>query len=142
MKNKLLKKFKIYVAGHNGMVGRAVIRYLKQEGVKKLIFKNRKKLNLLNSKDLEKYIKSQKPDIIINCAGRVGGILANASYPVEFINENIFIQLNLINLAYKYKIKHFINLGSSCIYPKNSKQPIKEQYLLSNELEKTNEAYA
>tara|TARA_B100000674_G_scaffold401559_1_gene347408 strand:+ start:165 stop:1136 length:972 start_codon:yes stop_codon:yes gene_type:complete len=142
MKNKLLKKFKIYVAGHNGMVGRAVISYLKHEGVKKLIFENRKKLNLLNSKDLEIFIRSQKPDIIINCAGKVGGILANASYPVEFINENIFIQLNLINLAYKYKIKHFINLGSSCIYPKNSKQPIKEQYLLSNELEKTNEAYA
>ena len=142
MKNKPFKKFKIYVAGHNGMVGRAVINYLKHEGVKKLIFENRKKLNLLSSKDLEIFIRSQKPDIIINCAGKVGGILANASYPVEFINENIFIQLNLINLAYKYKIKHFINLGSSCIYPKNSKQPIKKQYLLSNELEKTNEAYA
>ena len=115
---------------------------MKHEGVKKLIFENRKKLNLLSSKDLEIFIRSQKPDIIINCAGKVGGILANASYPVEFINENIFIQLNLINLAYKYKIKHFINLGSSCIYPKNSKQPIKEQYLLSNELEKTNEGYA
>ena len=142
MKNKLLKNFKIYVAGHNGMVGRAVIRYLKNEGVKKLIFANKKNLNLLNSKDLEKFIKLKKPNIIINCAGKVGGILANATYPVEFINENIFIQLNLINLAYKYKIKHFVNLGSSCIYPKNSKQPIREQYLLSNELEKTNEAYA
>ena len=142
MKNKSLNNFKIYVAGHNGMVGRAVIRYLKKEGVKNLIFSNRKKLNLLNSRNLERFIKTKKPDIIINCAGKVGGILANSTYPVEFINENIFIQLNLINLAYKYKIKHFINLGSSCIYPKNSKQPIKEHYLLSNELEKTNEAYA
>ncbi len=142
MKSKTLKNFRIYVAGHNGMVGRAVIRYLKKEGVKNIIFADRKKINLLNSKDLEKFIKSSKPNIIINCAGKVGGILANSSYPVEFINENIFIQLNLINLAYKLKIKHFINLGSSCIYPKNSKQPIREQYLLSNELEKTNEAYA
>ena len=124
------------------MVGRAVIRHLKKEGVKKIIFADRKKLNLLNSTHLEKFIRLKKPDIIINCAGKVGGILANSSYPVEFINENIFIQLNLINLAYKHKIKHFINLGSSCIYPKNSKQPIKEQYLLSNKLEKTNEAYA
>ena len=142
MKNNLLKNFKIYVAGHNGMVGRSVIRYLKNEGVRNIIFANRKKLNLLNTRDLEKFIKSKKPEIVINCAGKVGGILANASYPVEFINENILIQLNLINLSYKYKIKHFVNLGSSCIYPKNSKQPIKEKYLLSNELEKTNEAYA
>ena len=142
MKNKLLKNFSIYVAGHNGMVGRAVVRYLKKEGVRNIIFAERKRLNLLNTKDLEKFIRSKKPEIVINCAGRVGGILANSSYPVEFINENIFIQLNLINLSYKYKIKHFVNLGSSCIYPKNSKQPIKEKYLLSNELEKTNEAYA
>ena len=142
MKIKHLRNFKIYVAGHNGMVGRAVVRYLKKEGVKNIIFAQRKKLNLLNSRDLEKFIKSKKPEIIINCAGRVGGILANASYPVEFMNENIFIQLNLVNLSYKYRIKHFVNLGSSCIYPKNSKQPIKEKYLLSNELEKTNEAYA
>ena len=142
MKNKRLKNFKIYVAGHNGMVGRALVRYLKKEGVKNILFANRKSLDLLNAKDLEKFIKFKKPDIVINCAGRVGGILANSSYPVEFINENIFIQLNLINLAHKYKIKHFVNLGSSCIYPKNSKQPIREKYLLSNELEKTNEAYA
>ena len=125
MKNKLLKNFKIYVAGHKGMVGRAVVRYLTKEGVRNIIFAERKKLNLLNTKDLEKFIKTKKPDIIINCAGRVGGILANSTYPVEFMNENIFIQLNLINLSYKYKIKHFVNLGSSCIYPKNSKQPIK-----------------
>ncbi len=142
MKKKLLKNFKIYVAGHNGMVGRAIVRYLKKEGVRKIIFAERKKLNLLDTKYLEKFIKSKKPDIVINCAGKVGGILANASYPVEFMNENILIQLNLINLSYKYKIKHFVNLGSSCIYPKNAKQPIKERYLLSNQLEKTNEAYA
>jgi len=130
------------VAGHNGMVGRAVFRYLKKQGVRNIIFAERKKIDLLNIKDLEIFIKTKKPDIVINCAGRVGGILANSTYPVEFMNENIFIQLNLINLSYKYKIKHFVNLGSSCIYPKNSKQPIKEKYLLSSQLEKTNEAYA
>ena len=118
MKSKTLKNFRIYVAGHNGMVGRAVIRYLKKEGVKNIIFADRKKINLLNNKDLEKFIKLSKPNIIINMCWKSWGILANASYPVEFINENIFIQLNLINLAYKLKIKHFINLGSSCIYPK------------------------
>ena len=142
MKKKPLKNFKIYVAGHNGMVGRAVVRYLKKEGARNIIFAGRKKLDLLNSRDLEKFIKTKKPDIVINCAGKVGGILANASYPVEFMNENILIQLNLINFSYKYRIKHFVNLGSSCIYPKNSKQPIKEKYLLSNQLEKTNEAYS
>ena len=142
MKKKFLKNLRIYVAGHRGMVGRAVIRYLEKKGIKNLIFANKKELNLLNIKELEKFIKIKKPNVIINCAGKVGGILANSKYPVEFMNENIFIQLNLINLAYKYNIKHLINLGSSCIYPKKSKQPIKERYLLSSELEKTNEAYA
>ena len=133
MKNNLLKNFKIYVAGHNGMVGRSVVRYLKNEGVRNIIFANRKKLNLLNTRDLEKFIKSKKPQIVINCAGKVGGILANASYPVEFINENILIQLNLINLSYKYKIKHFVNLGSSCIYPKIQSNLLKKNifYLMS-----------
>ena len=88
------------------------------------------------------FIRRKKPDIIINCAGRVGGIMANSTYPIEFLYENILIQLNLIKSAYKNNIKHFINLGSSCIYPKNAKQPIKEEYLLSRKLEKTNEAYA
>ena len=139
---RLLSKCKIFVAGHNGMVGNALLRYFKLKGIKDVIFVSKKKLNLLNAIKVENFIKLKKPDIIINCAGRVGGILANSTYPVEFLNENILIQLNLINSAYKNKVKHFINLGSSCIYPKNSKQPIKENYLLSSELEKTNEAYA
>ena len=139
---RLLRKCKIFVAGHNGMVGNALLRYFESKGIKDVIFVSKKKLNLLNAIKVENFIKLKKPDIIINCAGRVGGILANSTYPVEFLNENILIQLNLINSAYKNKVKHFINLGSSCIYPKNSKQPIKENYLLSSELEKTNEAYA
>jgi len=142
MKKNNLKNKKIYVAGHNGMVGSALIRYFKKKGVSKIIFVSRKNLNLLNEKEVNKFIKLKKPNVIINCAGRVGGILANSSHPVEFLNENILIQLNLIKCAFTNNIKYFINLGSSCIYPKNSKQPIKENYLLTSELEKTNEAYA
>ncbi len=139
---KSYQNLKIYLAGHNGMVGNALMKHLKKNGYKNILFKSRKELNLLNESKVNKFINSEKPKVIINCAGRVGGILANSTYPVEFLNENILIQLNLINSAYKNKIKHFINLGSSCIYPKNSKQPIKENYLLTSELEKTNEAYA
>ena len=101
-----------------------------------------KKTKSIKFKELKKFIQAKKPDIIINCAGRVGGILANSSYPVEFLNENILIQLNLINISFKFKIKHFINLGSSCIYPRDFKRSIKETDLLSSSLEKTNEAYA
>ena len=142
MPSNLLKNKKIFIAGHKGMVGTSLVRFLKKNQIKKLILIDKKKLNLLNQLKVENFIKKSRPDIIINCAGRVGGILANSSYPTEFLNENILIQLNLINSAYKNKINHFINLGSSCIYPKNSKQPIKEKYLLTSELEKTNEAYA
>ena len=124
------------------MVGNALMKHLKKKGYKNILFTSKKDLNLLNQMKLDNFIKLKKPDVIINCAGKVGGILANSTYPVEFLNENILIQLNLINSAYKNKIKHFINLGSSCIYPKNSKQPIKEDYLLTSELEQTNEAYA
>ncbi len=137
-----LKYKKIFIAGHKGMVGSALVRYLKKQGAKKLILVTRKKLDLLNHDKVYKFIKYKKPDVIINCAGRVGGILANSKYPVEFLNINIMIQLNLINAAYQNKIQNFINLGSSCIYPKKAKQPIKENYLLSSSLEKTNEAYA
>jgi len=137
-----LKYKKIFIAGHRGMVGSALVRYLKKQGAKKLILVTRKKLDLLNHDNVYKFIKNKKPDVIINCAGRVGGILANSNYPVEFLNINIMIQLNLINAAYQNKIQNFINLGSSCIYPKKAKQPIKEHYLLTSSLEKTNEAYA
>ena len=124
------------------MVGSSLHRYFLKCGIKNIITASKKKLNLLNSKELEKFIKIKKPNIIINCAGRVGGILANSSYPVEFLNENILIQLNLINISYKFNIKHFINLGSSCIYHRDFKRAIKETDLLSSSLEKTNEAYA
>ncbi len=137
-----LRNKKIFIAGHRGMVGSALVKYFRNQGIKKLILVSRKKLDLLNQDKVCKFIKNKKPDVIVNCAGKVGGILANSKYPVEFLNINILIQLNLINAAYKNKIHNFINLGSSCIYPKKAKQPIKEDYLLSSSLEKTNEAYA
>jgi len=139
---KIKKKIKIYIAGHNGMVGRAIHRYLVKNMVGIIITADRKKLNLENFNKVDKFIKKNKPDVIINCAGKVGGILANNNYPIEFLNENIEIQKNLIKSSYSNSIEHFINLGSSCIYPRNSKQPIKESYLLTGSLEKTNEAYA
>ena len=141
MQNQL-KKYKIFIAGHNGMVGTSLKNYLIRNNVKKIITATRKKLNLEVANQVDNFIKKNKPDIIINCAGKVGGILANSTYPVDFLYENIYIQANLIKSAYNNNVKHFINLGSSCIYPKNAKQPIKEKYLLSCELEKTNEAYA
>jgi len=137
-----LKNKKIFITGHKGMVGSALVNYLNKRGVKSLIIATKKKLDLLNERKVEKFIKISKPDVIINCAGKVGGILANSTYPVEFLHQNIMIQMNLINGAYKNNIEHFINLGSSCIYPKKAKQPIKEEYLLSDYLEKSNEAYA
>jgi GDP-L-fucose synthase len=137
-----MKKINIYIAGHNGMVGRSIHKYLQKKKIGNIITADRKKLNLENLSKVNKFIIKKKPDVIINCAGKVGGILANNSYPTEFLNENILIQSNLIRTAYLNNINHFINLGSSCIYPKKSKQPIKEKYLLTGSLEKTNEAYA
>ena len=137
-----MKKVKVYIAGHNGMVGKSIHKFLLKKNIKKIITVNRKVLNLENFQEVNKFVKRNKPDAIINCAGRVGGIHANNSYPTEFLNENILIQTNLIRSAFLNNIDNFINLGSSCIYPKNSKQPIKETYLLTGSLEKTNEAYA
>jgi GDP-L-fucose synthase len=139
---KALKKRKIFIAGHNGMVGSSILRHFKNLGLNKIITRNRKQLNLTNWNKVNKFLKKTKPDIVINCAGRVGGILANFTYPKEFLFENIYIQLNLLDACFKNKVKIFVNLGSSCIYPKKSKQPIKEDYLLSGKLESTNEAYA
>ena len=124
------------------MVGRSIHKYLLKKKIGNIITTDRKKLNLENLSKVNKFIIKKKPHVIINCAGKVGGILANNSYPTEFLNENILIQSNLIRSAYLNNINHFINLGSSCIYPKKSKQPIKEKYLLTGSLEKTNEAYA
>ncbi len=136
------KDYKIFIAGHNGMVGKSLVNFFKNKKFGKLILVSRKKLDLENFKKVDTFLKKKKPEIIINCAGKVGGIMANYNFPTQFLNENILIQTNLIKSAHENNVKHFINLGSSCIYPKNSKQPIKEDYLLTDSLEKTNEAYA
>ena len=136
------KKSKIFVAGHKGMVGSAILRKLKSKGFSKIIFCEKKKLNLLNQDKVFKFLKKKKPDIVIIAAARVGGILANSTFKDKFIYENLQIQNNLIHGSYLAKVKNLMFLGSSCIYPKFCKQPMKESYLLSGKLEETNDTYA
>ena len=136
------KKSKIFVAGHNGLVGSAIIRKLKSKGYKNLITINKSKLDLTNQLKVFNFLKKKKPDFIFIVAAKVGGIYSNNKYKAEFIYSNLCIQNNIIHSAYKCGIKNLIFLGSSCVYPKLCKQPIKETYLLNGELEKTNEPYA
>ena len=138
----LSKKSKIYVAGHNGMVGSAIIRELNNKKFKNVHTRSRKQLNLLDQYKTFKFLNELKPDVVIICAAKVGGINANNLYRAEFIYENNQIQNNLIHGSYISKVKKLIFLGSSCIYPKNCKQPMKEEYLLSGKLEYSNEPYA
>ena len=138
----LNKNSKIFIAGHKGMVGSSVLRYFKKKGYKNLYFKNRTSLNLLDQKKTYQYLKKIKPDFVIIAAAKVGGILINKEKKAEFIYENIMIQTNLIHSSYLVGVKKLIFLGSSCIYPKYSKQPIKESYLMTGKLEETNEDYS
>tara|TARA_B100000767_G_C19741261_1_gene526274 strand:+ start:764 stop:1699 length:936 start_codon:yes stop_codon:yes gene_type:complete len=135
-------KSKIYVAGHNGLVGSAIIRELKKKGFKNIIKATRVQLDLVDQKKVLNFLKKKKPDFIIIAAAKVGGIYSNSKYKGQYIYENLMIQSNLIHSAFLCGIKNLIFLGSSCIYPKKSKQPIKEEYLLDGKLEKTNDAYA
>ena len=136
------KDLKIYIAGHRGMVGSACFRALTDAGYTNLIGKTSKELDLKDQTAVEDFISSEKPDAIIDAAARVGGILANDTYPYEFLMDNMLIQNNLIRSAHENNIEKFIFLGSSCIYPKHAKQPLKEEYLLTGPLEPTNEWYA
>lgn len=136
------KKQKIYIAGHRGMVGSAVWRALKKKGYTNLIGKTSKELDLKNQQKVNEFFVAENPDVVIDAAARVGGILANNNYPYQFIMENMQIQNNLIHEALKMGVEKFIFLGSSCIYPKFAPQPLKEEYLLTNTLEPTNEWYA
>mgnify|MGYP001215032749 CR=1 FL=1 len=133
---------KIYVAGHNGLVGSAIVRKLKEKGYKKIITANRSILDLTNQNKVFKFLKKKKPDIVIIAAARVGGILHNTTHGADFIYQNLQIQNNLIHGSFKNNVKKIIFLGSSCIYPKFSKQPIRESYLLDGKLEETNTSYA
>ncbi len=133
---------KIYIAGHNGLVGNAILKKLRSKGYKNIIFKDRKILDLKDQKKVFEFLKKNKPDFIFIAAAKVGGIYSNNNYKAEYIFDNLSIQSNLIHSAYLCGIKNLIFLGSSCVYPRNSKQPIKESYLLSGDLEGTNDAYA
>jgi GDP-L-fucose synthase len=134
---------KVFITGHRGMVGSALVRAVeKNRPAWTPLLADRKQLDLLNQKDVEQFLSDEKPDYIINAAARVGGIHANSTYPAEFIHQNLILNANLIHSAWKNGVSRFLNLGSSCIYPCKSQQPIKEEYLLTGPLEKTNEAYA
>ena len=139
---QLNKNSKIFLAGHNGMVGSAILRRFRKKEYRNIFTQEKKKLNLLDQKKTEKYLKKIKPDFVIIAAARVGGIYANNQFKGSFIYENLMIQTNLIQSSFKAGVKKLIFLGSSCIYPKYAKQPIKEDSLLSGKLEPTNDAYA
>jgi len=137
-----VKEEKIYLAGHTGLVGSAILSRLKYFGFKKIITVNRNHLDLCNQNDVYNFLKKNNPKFVIIAAAKVGGILANEKYRANFIYENLAIQNNLIHGSFLNKIKNLIFLGSSCVYPKFSKQPIKEEYLLTGKLETTSEPYA
>ncbi len=138
----LSKGSKIYIAGHRGMVGSACWRALEGAGYLNLVGRTSKELDLRNQALVDGFIASEKPDVIIDAAAKVGGILANDTYPYEFLMDNMLIQNNLIRAAHDHDVPKFIFLGSSCIYPKMAPQPLKEEYLLTDSLEPTNEWYA
>ena len=136
------KDSKIYVAGHRGLVGSALKRKLESKGYTNLLFRTHKELDLTNQQEVNEFFEHEKPEYVFLAAAKVGGILANRTYPAEFIYENLMIESNIIHAAYKYGVKKLLFLGSSCIYPKLASQPLKEEYLLTGSLEETNEAYA
>ncbi|WP_135606165.1 GDP-L-fucose synthase [Methanococcoides sp. NM1] len=133
---------KIYVAGHRGLVGSAIMRKLESKGHNNLIYRTHQELDLTNQQEVNDFFTQEKPEYVFLAAAKVGGILANNTYPAEFIYDNLMIEANVINAVHKYGVKKFLFLGSSCIYPKYAPQPMKEEYLLTGELEPTNEAYA
>ena len=133
---------KIFIAGHKGMLGSAILRILKKKGYKNLIIIETKKLDLRNQSSVKKFFKKKKPDAVIIAAAKVGGIKANINYPANFIYDNLQIQTNLISSSYENSVKRLILFGSSCIYPKDLKKPIRENQILTSHLEKTNESYA
>jgi GDP-L-fucose synthase len=136
------KNEKIYVAGHRGMVGSAIVRKLQQEGFQNLVLRTSAELDLRNQGATDRFFKEQKPDYVFMAAAKVGGIVANNTYRAEFLYDNLMIQNNVINASYTHSVTKLLFLGSSCIYPKFAEQPIREEYLLTGLLEPTNEPYA
>ena len=138
----LTKRSKIFIAGHRGLVGSSLFKVLKDKGYKNIITSSKKKLDLRNTKSVDIFFRKKKIDYVINCAAKVGGILENKTYPTEFFIDNSLIQINLLKTSHENKVKRVVLLGSSCIYPKVTKTPIKETALLSGKLEETNKSYA
>lgn len=136
------KNTKIFVSGHKDLVGSAILRKLREKGYNNIVYKTRKELDLTNQKKVYEFLRKSKPKFIFLAAAKVGGIYSNNKYKAEYIYENLAIQNNVIHSAHLCNIENLIFLGSSCVYPRNCKQPIKEEYLLSGQLEKTNDAYA
>ena len=133
---------KIYVAGHRGLVGSAIVRNLEAKGYKNIIYRTHKELDLTNQEAVRRFFEEEKPEYVFLAAAKVGGIHSNNTYPADFIYENLMIQNNVIKAAHDFEVKKLLFLGSTCIYPKMAPQPIKEEYLLTGSLEETNEAYA
>ena len=140
--SKLQKSDKIYVAGHRGLVGSAIVRQLEERGFTNLLMRTHKELDLTNQAQVQSFFQQEKPDYVILAAAKVGGIHANNTYPADFIYQNMMIEANVINSAYESKVKRLLFLGSTCIYPKAVKQPMREDALLTDVLESTNEPYA
>tara|TARA_X000000950_G_scaffold283608_1_gene384822 strand:- start:3272 stop:4246 length:975 start_codon:yes stop_codon:yes gene_type:complete len=140
----MLKKNKkrIFVTGHNGMLGSAIFRLLEKKNYKNIIIADRKKLDLTSQKNVFEFFRKQKIDQVYLCAAKVGGIMSNKTYPADYIYNNLQITLNVVNAAKEFKANQLLFVGSSCIYPKNAPQPMKEKYLLTSAMEKSNEAYA
>ncbi|HAT4204376.1 GDP-L-fucose synthase [Clostridium perfringens] len=136
------KNSKIYVAGHRGLVGSAIVRNLQKKGFNNIICRTHKELDLTNQNEVRKFFEEERPEYVFLAAAKVGGIHANNTYPADFIYENLMIQNNVIKAAHDFEVKKLLFLGSTCIYPKMAPQPIKEDYLLTGSLEETNEAYA
>lgn len=139
---RLTPQTKIFVAGHNGLVGSAIWRAFDKRGHKALLGRSSKELDLRNPQQVEEFFTQNKPEWVVLAAAKVGGILANSTYPVEFLNDNLRIQLNVLESAHRHGVKRLLFMGSSCIYPKMAPQPIREEYLLTGHLEPTNDAYA
>jgi len=138
----MFKNSKIYVAGHSGLLGSALIKRVKTEGYSNIITRTHEELDLTNQVAVDEFFKTEKPEYVFMAAGLTGGIIANKTYPATFLHVNIAMQDNIFEAANKYNIKHLIFYGSSCVYPKNSPQPMKEEYFLTGEIEETSEAYA
>lgn len=136
------RKSRVYVAGHRGLVGSALVRRLRAEGYENLILRWREEVDLRDPAAVDRFFVEQRPEYVFLAAAKVGGIWANATYPADFIRDNLQIQVNVIDAAYRYGVKKLVFFGSSCIYPKHAPQPLKEEYLLTGLLEPTNEAYA